>query len=175
MFKTIASVLLGLVAAVLLYAATRPDSFRVERAMRIQAPAERIFPLINDLHTWVSWSPYEKLDQAMKRTHSGPASGRGAVYEWEGNSNVGSGRMEITDSAPPSRVVIKLDFIEPFETHNTAEFTLEPAGDATNVTWALYGPNTYLTKLMSLFISMDDMIGKQFDEGLTNLKTVAEQ
>jgi len=175
MLKTIAIVVVVLVGALLAFAATKPDTFRVQRAASIKAPPEKIFPLINDLHSWGAWSPWEKLDPAMKRTHSGAASGKGAVYEWEGNGEVGAGRMEIVAASPPSAVRIKLDFLKPFEAHNYAEFTLEPKGDATNVTWAMYGPNTYVSKLMSVFFSMDSMVGKSFEAGLANLKAATEK
>src|SRR5438132_5700666 len=111
----------------------------------------------------------------MRRTLSGAESGRGSVYEWDGNRNVGAGRMEITDIAPPNKVVIKLDFIKPFEGHNTAEFTLEPKGDTTLLTWAMYGPSPLIAKVMGLFMNMDSMIGKDFEAGLANLKTAAEK
>jgi uncharacterized protein YndB with AHSA1/START domain len=175
MIKTILLVVILLVAAVLIFAATRPDTFRVQRSASIKAPPEKIFPLISEFDRWGAWSPYEKRDPAMKRTRSGPASGKGAVYGWEGNSQVGAGRMEITDTAPPSRVVIQLDFLKPFEAHNTAEFTLEPKGDATNVTWAMYGPANYVSKVMGVFMNMDSMIGKDFETGLANLKSIAEK
>jgi uncharacterized protein YndB with AHSA1/START domain len=175
MLKKIALVAVVLVAALLVFAATKPDSFRVQRTASIKAPPERIFPLINDLKSWSAWSPWEKLDPAMKRTHSGAASGKGAVYEWDGNNEVGAGRMEIVAASPPSAVRIKLDFLKPFAAHNFAEFTLEPKGDATTVTWAMYGPNTYVAKLMSVFFSMDGMIGKYFETGLANLKAAAEK
>jgi uncharacterized protein YndB with AHSA1/START domain len=171
----IAVVLLIAVAAVLIYAATKPNDFRVQRTASIKAPPEKIFALINDLHDWSAWSPYEKRDPAMKRTFSGAERGRGAVYEWDGNNNVGKGRMEITDTSPPNKVVIKLDFIKPFEGHNVAEFTMAPQGDATNVTWAMYGPSAYITKLIGTFMNMDRMIGNDFEAGLANLKTVAEK
>jgi uncharacterized protein YndB with AHSA1/START domain len=171
----IAVVLLIAVAAVLIYAATKPNDFRVQRTASIKAPPEKIFALINDLHDWSAWSPYEKRDPAMKRTFSGAVRGRGAVYEWDGNNNVGKGRMEITDTSPPNKIVIKLDFIKPFEGHNVAEFTMAPQGDATNVTWAMYGPSAYITKLIGTFMNMDRMIGNDFEAGLANLKTVAEK
>ena len=136
--------LLTAVAAVLLYASTRPDTFRVERRLAIHAPASKIFPLVNDLHRHVEWSPWEKKDPAMQRVHSGEPSGRGAVYEWSGNSDIGKGRMEVVESAEPGRVVLAMHFLEPFEAHNTAEFVLEPADDGTTVTWAMYGPQTFL-------------------------------
>src|SRR5438034_1588925 len=115
MFKKIALVIVVLVAALLVYAATRPDALHVQRAASIKAPPEKIFPLINDLHSWTSWSPFEKLDPDVKRTHSGAPSGKGAVYEWKGNNKAGQGRMEITESSPSSKIVIKLDFLKPFE------------------------------------------------------------
>ena len=161
-------------AAILIFAATKPDTFRVQRATSIKAPPERIFPLIADFHGWGAWSPYEKLDPAMKRTFSGAANGKGAVYEWDSDGKAGKGRMEITDAPAPSKVAIKLDFFKPFEAHNIAEFTLEPRGDSTDITWAMYGPNLYIAKVMSIFFNMDRMIGKDFETGLANLKARAE-
>ncbi|WP_076591226.1 SRPBCC family protein [Herminiimonas arsenitoxidans] len=175
MFKILAIVVVVILAAILIFAATKPDTFRVERTTTIKAAPEKVFALINDLHSWTTWSPYEKKDPDMKRTHSGAASGKGAIYEWDGNKNVGKGRMEITESSPPSRIVIKLDFLSPFEAHNTAEFTLQPQGDSTQVTWAMYGPANYMSKLMSVFFSMDKMVGDDFAIGLANLKAAAEK
>jgi uncharacterized protein YndB with AHSA1/START domain len=174
MFKIIAIAIAVLIAGVLAYAATKPDTFRVERTVSIQAPPEKIFPLINDFHSWGSWSPYEKLDPTMKKTYSGAASGQGAVYEWAGNSKAGAGRMEIVETAPPSQVQIKLDFSKPFESHNVTEFTLEPQGSTTNVTWAMQGPCPYISKVMTVFVSMDSLVGKDFETGLGNLKALAE-
>ena len=175
MIKIIAIVVVVLIAAVLGFAATRPDTFRVQRATSIKAPPEKIFALINDFHRWGSWSPYEKLDPAMNRAYSGQASGKGSVYEWEGNNKVGKGRMEITQTSPSSQVIIKLDFMKPFEGHNIAEFTLDAKGDATNVMWGMHGPLPYLAKVMHLFFNMDKMVGSQFEEGLANLKASAEK
>jgi Polyketide cyclase / dehydrase and lipid transport len=162
------------ICAVLLYAATKPDSFRVQRSIVIAAPAEKIFPLINDLHQWEPWSPWEKLDPALKRTYSGAASGVGAVYEWQGNKDVGHGRMEITESTS-FRVVLKLHFIKPFEAHNTVEFVLSKEADGTRVTQAMYGPSPYISKVMSMVFSMDKMVGSKYEEGLSNLKNLAER
>jgi len=175
MFKIIAIVVAVLVAAVLGFALTKPDSFNVQRTTRINAPAEKIFPLINDFHSWASWSPWEKLDPAMRRTNSGAAMGQGAVYEWEGNAKVGKGRMEITEVSPPTKVTVKLDFLKPIEGHNIAEFTLEPQGDSTSVTWAMRGPSPFISKVFQVFISMDGMLGKEFETGLANLKSAAER
>jgi uncharacterized protein YndB with AHSA1/START domain len=170
---TIAAVVVFLVAAVLTYAGTRPNTFRIARSARIEASPERVFALINDFHGWGSWSPWEKLDPAMKRTYSGAASGKGAVYEWEGDKNVGQGRMEIAEAVPGTKVVIKLDFIKPFEGHNVAEFTLEAQGGATNVSWAMSGPLPFFMKCMHLVVNMDRMVGKNFEDGLSSMNAVA--
>lgn len=175
MFKIIGIVIVVLIAAILIFAATKPDTFRVRRAASIKAPPEKIFALINDFHRWDAWSPWEKKDPAMKRTFGAATSGQGAVYAWEGNKNVGQGRMEIAESVPPSRVTIKLDFVKPFEAHNLVEFTLEPKGDATNITWAMQGPLPYIAKVVHVFCNMDRMVGKDFETGLANLKTIAEK
>jgi Polyketide cyclase / dehydrase and lipid transport len=175
MLKIILIVIVVLIAAILAYAATRPGSFRVQRSATIQAAPEKIFPLIVDFHNWTSWSPWEKKDPALKRTYSGAPSGKGAVYAWEGNKNVGSGRMEITDAPAPSKVTIKLDFIKPFEGHNIAEFMLQPAGGATNVTWEMSGNMAFVMKVFGIFVSMDKMIGNDFETGLANLKAMAEK
>jgi carbon monoxide dehydrogenase subunit G len=175
MLKTIAIIVVAVIAIVLIYAATRPDTFRVERTVAIKAPPDKIFAILNDFQKWPAWSPYEKKDPAMKRRLSGAASGKGSVYEWEGNKDIGQGRMEIMDTAPPSKVTIKIDFLKPMEAHNTVEFIVEPKGDATNVTWAIYGPSPYLSKLMGLFFNFDRMIGKDFEAGLADLKAMAEK
>jgi hypothetical protein len=163
------------IVGILAFAATKPDIFRVQRSASIRAPADRIFGLITDLRGWRAWSPYEKRDPEMARTYSGADKGKGAAYAWDGNRNVGAGRMEIVDVAPPSKVVIKLEFLRPFKANNTAEFVMEPKDDATMVTWAMYGPNQFIGKAMCIFIDMDKMIGKDFEDGLANLKAVAEK
>jgi hypothetical protein len=182
MFEVIAiiAVVIALaVAIVLILAISKPDAFRVQRVATIKAPAESIFSLVNDFHRWGSWSPWENKDPAMKRSFSGAGGGKGAVYAWDGNKNVGSGRMEILDTSVPSKIVIKLDFFKPFEAHNTAEFTMLPQGDATNigtiVTWAMYGPAPLMSKIMQVFMNIDNMIGKDFETGLANLKKLTEK
>jgi uncharacterized protein YndB with AHSA1/START domain len=177
MFEIIVAILVILalaVAAVLILALRKPDTFRVQRGATIDAPPEKIFPLIGDFRQWRAWSPWEERDPELQRTYSGAASGPGAVYQWRGNRNVGAGRMEILDAPPPHLIVIKLDFISPFEGHNTAEFTLSPQGGSTNVTWLMHGPAPLLSKVMQVFMNMDDMIGKDFAAGLANLKRVTE-
>ena len=171
----IAVVLAIAIAILLILAAFKPDTFTVQRATAVKAPPETIFPLINDFHQWGTWSPYETKDPAMKRTYSGAASGNGAVYAWQGNKNVGSGRMEILDSSAPSKIVIKLDFFAPFEGHNTAEFTMLPQGDVTNVTWLMHGPVPFMAKIMHVLMNIDRMVGKDFEVGLANLKRLTEK
>lgn len=163
------------VVAVLVYAATKPDTFRVQRTTSIKAPPEKIFATLNDFHSWGAWSPYETKDPAMRRTYSGTTKGKGAVYEWDGDKNVGKGRMEITESSPPSKVALNLNMIKPFEAHNVVEFTLEPQGDATRVTWAMNGRTPYIAKIVHVFMNVDRMVGDDFETGLANLKTLAER
>lgn len=174
MLKFITLAIAILLAVIFIYAATKPDTFQIQRTETIKAPPEKIFALIEDFHKWAAWSPWEKMDPAMKRMHSGAESGAGAVYAWEGNSKVGEGRMEIAEAVPSSRLTIKLDFLKPFEAHNTAVFTLESTGDSTDITWTMSGPSPYLSKLMGVFVNLDRMVGKDFEAGLANLKALAE-
>jgi uncharacterized protein YndB with AHSA1/START domain len=175
----IAVVFAAAIGIILILAATKPNTFSVRRAITVEAPAEKIFPLINDFHQWGTWSPYEHKDPAMKRSYSGAESGKGAVYAWHGNKNVGSGRMEILDVSAPTKIVIKLDFFTPFEGHNTAEFTMLPQGDATNlatnVSWLMHGPVPFMAKIMHVLMNIDRMVGKDFETGLANLKRLTEK
>jgi uncharacterized protein YndB with AHSA1/START domain len=175
MLKKIAIGLLVIIALILGLAATKPDEFTVQRQIAIKAPPEKIMALVSDFRNWPAWSPWEKLDPNMQRTLSGAASGKGAVYEWKGNSDVGQGRMEITDLAPPTNVTIKLDFIEPMSISNMTQFVLTPQGDSTTVTWNMNGPMPFISKVMSVFTSMDAMIGRDFEKGLAQLKAAAEK
>jgi carbon monoxide dehydrogenase subunit G len=174
MLKIIGIIVAVLVAGVLILAATRPDTFRVERSASIKAPPDKVFAFINDFDRWSTWSPWEKKDPSMKRSF-GAKSGKGATYAWEGNKDVGQGRMEIADSVPPSRVTIKLDFVKPFEAHHIVNFTLEPKGDTTNVRWTMQGQTPYFAKIVHLFLDVDKMVGKDFEAGLANLKAAAEK
>lgn len=175
MFETVALVIAGLIGALLAFAATKPDTFRVERSLRVKAQPERIFSHINDLTKWAAWSPWESMDPAMKKSLSGPPAGTGAACEWMGNSKVGHGRMEILESIAPSKILIQLDFLKPFEAHNRAEFTLAVQESSTTVTWAMYGPQPYMAKVMSLLFNCEKMVGPQFETGLANLKMLAEK
>lgn len=175
MVKKILLAAMALVALLLVYAAFQPNAFLVTRSTTIQAPPAKVFAILNDLHQFGSWSPWQKLDPAMQTTYSGAASGAGAVYTWTGNDQVGTGRMEILKTVPDAKLTLKLDFFEPFEAHNTAEYTLQSNGTTTTVTWAMLGPSPDISKLMGVFVSMDRMIGKDFEIGLANLKAVAEK
>ena len=174
MLRIICLVIVLAIVAIVILALTKPNTFRVERSITINASPEKVASLINDFHRWNEWSPWAKLDPGMRTTYSGPASGVGSVYEWEGNSKVGKGRMEIL-SIQPAKTSIKLDFLKPFEGHNTADFVLEPQGTTTRVVWIMYGPmSLFPGKLMSVFTTMDKMIGGDFDKGLANMKAAAE-
>ena len=178
MLKKFALGVLAVLIVILLMAAMKPGSFSVSRTTTIAAPPEKIAALITDFQQWRSWSPWENLDPAMQRTFSGAASGKGAVYAWQGNKEVGRGRMEIVDAAAPARTVIKLDFLEPFASSNVTEFSLKPDGAAsgrTIVTWTMTGPMLFVSRLMTVFVSMDALIGKDFDKGLASLKAAAEK
>ncbi len=174
MLKKIAIVVIALVAALLLVVATRPSHFHVERSVSVAAAPEVVFPLINDFHAWLSWNPWEKLDPSMRREHSGPPQGKGAAYAWSGNSHVGVGSMLITYSQPPERVQIRLEFREPLEATNVATLRITPESGGSRVTWAMDGENNFLAKAVSLFLDMDQMIGTQFESGLSDLRNLAE-
>jgi hypothetical protein len=160
--------------AALAYATTKPDAFRVQRMTSIDAAPDTIFPLLDDFQRWPEWSPWEGRDPAMKRTFTGAPAGRGAVYAWRGNRKVGAGRMEIVETSPPLRLAIDLHFLKPFQARNKAEFHLEPAGQATRVTWVMYGRANPVVKTLGLFVNMDRMVGRDFETGLANLKRVSE-
>lgn len=174
MIKKILLTLAAIIAIVLVVAAFQPSEFRVTRSATIAAPAAVIFPEINDFHRWTAWSPWEKLDPAMKRTFDGAATGVGAGYAWEGNSDVGSGRMTITESRPAEVINIRLEFFQPMPGVCPTEFTFRPEGGATTVTWTMSGTNNYLSKIVCLFMNMDQMIGGDFEKGLAELKRIAE-
>jgi hypothetical protein len=162
------------IAVVLGLAAGKPDHFKVERTASIQAPPEKIAPLIDDFHQWRAWSPYERLDPSMKREFSGAPRGKGAVYAWQGDGTAGAGRMEIVGQTP-ERIGIQLDFDKPFTAHNMATFTMQPQGPATQVTWSMEGPAPLVSRVMQVFFNLDTMIGKDFEAGLADLKAAAEK
>ena len=170
----VVSVIVGLLFLVLLLASMKPATFRLERSATINAHPERVFPLINEFQKWQLWSPFEKLDPQLKRTYSGPTFGVGTVYEWEGNRNAGQGRMEIKESVTGRKVKIDLQFLKPFQCTNTAEFTITPVANGSEVTWAMYGKNLFVMKVASVFCDMHKVLAKDFDRGLASMKSVAE-
>jgi uncharacterized protein YndB with AHSA1/START domain len=163
------------IAALLGYAATRSNKFAVQRTTTIYAAPEKIYPLVADFHRWSDWSPYEKLDPAMTRSFGGAPTGAGSMYQWQGNSKAGAGRMIMLKATPSSEVAIQLDFTKPLEGHNLAEFKFTPRGAGTDVVWSIQGWTPYLGKLMGIFFNVEAMIGRDFEAGLANLKAAAER
>ncbi len=174
MAKKIGISVVVLIAILVIFIATRPAAFHIERSAQVDAPPEAVFPLINDFHQWAKWSPFEKLDPDMKKTFEGAEAGPGAIYTWSGNSSAGVGRMTIEESKPGERVDIKLEFTKPMKATNQAIFTLKPTESGTRVTWSMDGNNGFMGKAVTLFMNMDSMVGTQFEEGLANLNTAAK-
>jgi hypothetical protein len=174
MLNLIVVVIIALIAGILIYASTKPDTFRVERSISIKASPEKIFPFINDFHLWDAWTPYNK-DPAMKKIYSGSDSGKGAHYAWEGNKDAGVGDITISETTPPNKLVFDLHMVKPFEGRNVAEINLRPAGDSTIVTWSLVDKHNLMLKIVSLFVNLDNTIGKDYEVGLANLKAIAEK
>lgn len=163
------------IAAVLIYAAMKPGTFRIQRSITIAAPANQVFPLINDLHNWPAWEPDDRKDPSMTQSFSGAQSGAGAIRDWDAKSSAGKGRMTIVESVPGQKVRVAVDWERPFKVVNMNEFVLTPARSGTQVTWSMEGPNIYMLKLMGVFINMDKMMGKHFEDGLAGLKSAAEK
>ncbi len=178
MLKTIliraAGVVAVAIAGVLIYAATKPDTFSVQRSATIAAPPDKLFGLINEPKAFNTWNPYALKDPQVKLRYEGPASGPGAAYAWE-SETLGVGRMEVIEAVVPTRVAMRLDFEKPMQAKNRVEFTLQPQGAATQVTWAMSGPMPYLSRLLTTFFNMDKMVGGDFEAGLQNLKATAER
>jgi uncharacterized protein YndB with AHSA1/START domain len=175
MVKAIVIVVVVAIAGVLAYAATQPNTFRVQRSTVIQAPPEKVYAIVEDLDRGKEWSPFEKKDPNLKRSRSGPPKGKGSVYSFEGNREVGAGSLTVLDTVPPNKLVLALDMTKPMEGHNTVEFTLVPEGSGTRLTWSIFGPMPFISKVMCVFIDMDKMIGKEFESGLASLKALAEK
>jgi len=173
---TIAISVLAVIAAaiigILIYASTRPDTFHVERSATINAPASTLYSILTDLRRGNEWSPFEK-GLKMDKSYSGSATGAGSAMEWSNSKEVGAGRFSIMDTTP-SKVTCNLVMLKPMKANNTVEYSLSPQGNATVMTWSMYGPTTLMTKVMSLFMSMDKMCGDQFEKGLRDLKVLAE-
>jgi len=169
------AVLGAILAIFAIVVATRPGEFRYERSLAMSAPVDAVFPLVNDFHNWKDWSPWDKLDPSQKTTYDGPASGVGAKYGWNGNDDVGEGRMSITDAKANENVKIKLEFIRPFAAVNDTEFLFKPEGSGTKVSWVMSGTNNFMSKAFGMFVDMDKMLGSDFDKGLTQMKVLAEK
>jgi hypothetical protein len=170
-------ILLGLAAIIPVFVvvvALQPSEFRITRSANIAAPAPDVFAQVNDFHKWEAWSPWAKLDPAAKAVFEGPPAGKGAVFRWAGNSEVGEGSMTLTESRPSELIRIKLEFVKPMAGTSIAEFTFKPQGDRTEVTWAMSGHKNFISKAICLFMDQDKMIGGPFEKGLANLKAVVE-
>ncbi len=163
------------IGALLMIAAGKPDTFTVRRSIHIKAPRDKVFGMINDLAAWKSWSPWQNKDPGMRQTISPNSAGVGAYQEWQGNSKVGTGRMAITDSVAHERITFRLDFLKPFKATNMAGFVLREEADGTEVIWTMNGPAPLISKIMDTLMNMDKMIGKDFEQGLANLKAVSER
>ncbi len=174
MIKKILLILVAIVAFVLIAAIFQAPNYQVTRSAVIAAPAAAIFPEVNDFHRWAGWSPWEKLDPAMKRTFEGPPAGVGSSYAWEGNSDVGSGKMTIAESKPGEVIRINLEFIKPMPGICPTEFKFQPEGTGTRLTWTMSGTKDYLSKVVCMFMNMDKMVGGDFEKGLASLKQIAE-
>src|SRR6185503_4879290 len=173
----IKKILIGLAIVILLLVvviALQPSTYRVERSATMNATAPVVFAQVNDFHKWNAWSPWAKLDPAMKQTFEGAPAGTGAVYAWAGNSDVGEGRMTINESRPADLVKIKLEFIKPFGANSDTTFTFQPEGNQTKVTWTMAGDKNFIAKAFGLVMNMDKMVGGDFEKGLAQMKTVAE-
>lgn len=174
MFYTLILVLAAGIAVILIVAALKPAEFRVVRSATMSAPPARVFGLVNDFHEWKAWSPWEKKDPAAKSTFEGPPAGVGTSLAWDGNNQVGSGKMTILESRAPGLIRIKLEFFKPMAGVSTAEFTFHPQGDQTTVTWTMTGKNNFIGRVFCLFANMDKMIGGDFEAGLAAIKRLAE-
>jgi len=174
MLKKILIAIAAIVVVFVVVVAIQPSEFRIVRSATISAPAPAVFAQVNDFHNWEAWSPWAKLDPAAKATFEGPSAGTGAIFRWAGNDKIGEGSMTITESRPSNLIRITLEFVKPFAATNTAEFTFEPEGNQTAVTWSMAGKNNFMAKAVSLFMNMDKMVGGKFEEGLANMKSVVE-
>ena len=174
MMKKILLALLLIVVVFIIVVAMRRADFQITRSTTIAAPAVVVFAQVNDFHKWDAWSPWAKLDLKMKQTHEGASAGPGAIYMWSGNKDVGEGRMTLTESRANELVRIKLEFLKPFPTINTTEFSFKPEGTQTAVVWSMTGTNNFMAKAFCMFVNMDKMVGGDFEKGLVQLKTVAE-
>ena len=174
MFKKILIALLALIAIFCVVVIMQPSDFRISRSITVNAPPPAVFAQVNDFHKWEAWSPWAKMDPNCKFSYEGPAAGKGAIFRWDGNMDVGTGNMTITESRPSDLILIRLEFLKPMQGVNTTEFTFKPDAGQTKVSWTMTGKNNFVGKAFSLFMDCDKMVGGQFDKGLATLKSIAE-
>jgi hypothetical protein len=174
MLKKILIVIAVIVIVFVIIVATRPADYRISRSTTIGAAPAVVFAQVNDFHKWESWNPWGKIDPAMKQTYEGASDGKGAIYTWAGNNEVGEGRMTIAESRPSDLILINMEFFKPMAGTAIAEFTFKPEGNQTTVTWAMTGKNNFMSRAVCMFMNMDKMIGGQFEKGLAAMKSIAE-
>lgn len=177
MIKTICLILAVAAVGLLIFAATKPDTFEIRRTILVEAPPEKVYAVLEDFDRAKEWSPYEQKDPNLKRERSGPAKGKGAIYRFQGNKDAGTGTIEVIDAVPPNRVTLRLDMTEPMAVSNRVDYIVAPAAGASQsrVTWAMSGAMPYIAKVFSIFLDMDKIVGKDFEQGLANLKAVVEK
>lgn len=168
-------VLVGIVGVFAVVVAMQPSDFRISRSATVDAPPSAVFAQVNDFHKWEAWSPWAKLDPNAKNSFEGPTSGKGSMFKWSGNNEVGEGMMTITESDPYKRILIRLDFKKPMEDTSEAEFRFKPEGDKTVVTWSMFGKHNFVGKAFCLLMNMEKMLGGEFDKGLASMKAMAEK
>lgn len=174
MLKKILAAIAILLVVLVVIIALQPPEFRIARSTKIAAPPAVVFAQVNDFRKWAAWNPWGKIDPAMKQTYEGAPAGVGATYSWAGNNEVGEGRMTITESKPVELIRVRLEFLKPFAATHTAEFTFKPDGNETVATWSMFGEKNFMAKAIHLFMSMDNMIGGQFEKGLADMKAASE-
>ncbi len=175
MWPIIAGVIAAVVLLFIIFVAMQPADVRITRSAKMSAPPQAVFAQVNDFHKWTAWSPWEKLDRNLKRTYEGSPAGAGSVYSWSGNKKVGEGRMTLVESYPSDLIRIKLEFFKPFKATNQTDFTFQPQGSDTLVTWTMTGKNNFMAKAFCMFMNMDKLVGGDFEKGLTALKSIVER
>lgn len=175
MILKILLVMCAAIMGILLLAATKPDTYRIQRSITINAPPERVFALIDDFHQWPRWAPQDREDATMRRSYGLQSSGIGAVSQWTSDGSAGAGEMAITAVIPNSRIDVAVDWIKPFKVRNTHGFVITPEGQHIRVTWNAKGSNLFIMKIMEVFVGVNGLMGKHFDTGLKNLKAAAEK
>ena len=174
MLKKIVIGLIVIVAGFLVVVSRQPSEFKLNRSQKMNAAPKIVFEQVNDFHKWQVWSPWAKKDPQAKGTFEGAPAGEGAQFSWDGNKEVGAGRMTITESRPNELIRMNLEFFKPFKAAHNAEFTFTPEGEGTVMSWTMSGKQNFVGKAMCMFMNMDKMVGGDFEKGLAEIKTISE-